>query len=79
MDTLIHILEKNGFDLSSELGLLKFNYLLAQFIITILLIANIIFLDSSIFKLVLLTLVIISLVLSITISTCAISRRSKQR
>lgn len=77
MNRLISSLKKNGFDISSELGALKLNFLISQLIIMALLVANTNFLEGTVSSVVLKQLVLLGLVVMLIVGCYSIGYRSK--
>ncbi|MGO3664805.1 hypothetical protein [Psychrobacter sp. AOP31-E1-50] len=78
MNQLIASLKKNGFDISSELGSLKLNFLISQLIIMALLLINTDFLGDTVSSIVLKQCVSMGIVVMLIVSCCSIGSRSKQ-
>jgi phosphoglycerol transferase MdoB-like AlkP superfamily enzyme len=77
VNRLISSLKKNGFDISSELGALKLNFLISQLIIMALLVANTNFLEGTVSSVVLKQLVLLGLVVMLIVGCYSIGYRSK--
>ncbi|WP_440464334.1 hypothetical protein [Psychrobacter sp. ASPA161_6] len=78
MNQLIASLKKNGFDISSELGSLKLNFLISQLIIMALILMNTDFLEGTVSSITLKQCTLVGLVVILIVSCYSIGCRSKQ-
>lgn len=78
MDRVLLLLRKNGFDINSELGSLKLNFLISQLIIMALILMNTDFLEGTVSSIVLKQCVLVGLVVMMVVSGCSVVRRLKQ-
>lgn len=79
MNRLISSLKKNGFDISSEFGALKLNFLISMLVIMALLVVNTNFLEGTVSSVVLKQLVSLGFVVMLIVSCYSIGYRSKQQ
>lgn len=78
MNRLISTLKKNGFDISSEVGALKLNFLISQLVIALLLINETKFLIDSVSSVLLKQMVVLGLAIMLVVSCFSIGYRSKE-
>lgn len=78
MNRLISFLQINGFDIKSELGVLKLNFLISQLIIMALILMNTDFLEGTVSSIVLKQCVLAGFIVMLTVACYSIGSRSNQ-